>query len=190
MKNYKQIIPKKYHNVSYEKDVVDGIKSIVTSQISERAGLYLYGGAGVGKTHIACAIATKILDSGIDVVFYNTGDFLEKLREEFSSGTKDDDDYRGLFRETMDFEGVIIFDDIGSEKVSEWAIERLYLIINKKWEDVMPIIFTSNVDMEILSARLGDRIASRVKGMCEIIHLEGQDKRINMNIKNNETIIY
>jgi DNA replication protein DnaC len=184
--NYKQIIPRVYHEASYERDVLEGIKEITREQIGNRKGLYIYGGTGVGKTHVACALAKKFIESGLDVLFYNTGDFLEKIREEFGQGNYEDD-YEGLFRETMNFKGILIFDDIGSEKTSDWVAERLYLIINKKWEDMIPMIFTSNCDLEILSARLGDRVASRIRGMTALVRLDGEDKRLNMNIQKNET---
>jgi DNA replication protein DnaC len=182
-KNYQNIIPKAYYNVNYEKDVNEETKKIIKEQISVlKKGLYFQGGVGVGKTHLACALAKKLLESGIEVRFYNTGDFLEKIREEFNRGINYEDGYEGIFRETMNFNGILILDVIGSEKITDWVLERLYLIINKKYEDVIPVIFTSNCDLEILSARLGDRIASRIFGMTEIINLDGQDKR-NMNKK-------
>lgn len=183
-KNYENVIPKKYHNVSYETDVSNVIKLETTKQIKNREGLYLWGEPGCGKTHIACALTKTLLEQGIDVMFLNTGDFLERVREEYNK-VFEDEEYKGLFREVMDFEGILIFDDIGAEKVSEWTRERLYLIVNKKWEDMYPMIFTSNCDIEVLSARLGDRITSRIAGMTTRIMIPGVDKRITQ--KSNET---
>ncbi len=177
LRDYKKIIPVRYHNVSYETDVKEVLKTEVTSQIQKREGLYLWGESGSGKTHIACALTKEFLEKGIDVMFFNTGDFLEKLREEFEKPFEDEE-HVGLFREVMDFEGVLIFDDIGSEKASDWSRERLYLIINKKYEDMIPMIFTSNCDLEILSARMGDRITSRISGMTSIMMVDGGDRRL------------
>lgn len=186
-KNYQNIIPKVFHTVNYETDVSEKLKEMAREQISKRReGLYFYGSTGVGKTHIVCALAKKLLETGFDVLFYNTGDFLERIREEFNKSSSYDEDYQGIFRETMNFPGILIFDDIGSEKVSDWVIERLYLIINKKYEDMIPMIFTSNCDLEILSARLGDRIASRIFGMTKLVKLDGADKRLTM--ANNEQV--
>lgn len=175
--NYKKILPLRFQDVSYD-DVPNGIKEISTKQIKTRNGVYFIGESGVGKTHIVCGIAKNLLENGIDVLFFNTGDFLEKLREEFTTKSEEDDEEKSLFRKVMDFNGVLIFDDIGAEKVSEWSRERLYLIINKKYEDMQPVLFTSNCDMEILSARMGDRIMSRIIGMTEIVTVEGADRRI------------
>lgn len=180
--DYTKIIPKRYHNVSYEKDIVEGIKEIVKKQLQSGNGLYIRGEVGCGKTHLACAIAKDIMEFGVEVRFFNTSEFLEKLREEFRDNPHVDEDSLGLFRDIMDFKGVLILDDIGTEKVSDWVNERLYLIINKRYEEMLPTIFTSNCDMEILSARLGDRFSSRIGQMTEIINLTSPDRRVMTKI--------
>ena len=172
-KDYKKIIPIRFHNASYE-DIPEEFKEKITKQIRDRNGVYFFGESGVGKTHMVCGLIKNFLKNGIDVMFLNTGDFLEKLREEFN---KPNDEEESLFRTIMDFKGVLVFDDIGAEKASDWTRERLYLIINKKYEDMIPMIFTSNCDMEILSARMGDRISSRIMGMTDIIKVDGDDLR-------------
>lgn len=177
IKDYKKVIPPRFYNVSYETDVSDRMKEIFTKQIKSGNGVYLYGPRGVGKTHVVCAIAKNILESGIDVWYLNTSEFLEKLRQEFNNETYSDDNH-GLLKEVMNFKGVLILDDIGAEKASEWTRERLYLVINKKYEEMQPIIFTSNCDLEILSARLEDRITSRIIGMTEILEKNGEDRRL------------
>lgn len=177
MKDYKNVIPAKYHNVSYETDVSETIKQESIKQIRNREGLYIWGEPGCGKTHVACAIAKNLLKNGIDVLFYNTGDLLEKIREGYNKVFEDPEEL-GLFREVMEFKGVLILDDIASERDNEWAKERLYLIINKRWDDMLPTIFTSNCDMEILSARIGDRITSRIAGMTTRVLIPGSDKRL------------
>ena len=185
-KDFTTIVPRRYHNVSYENDVKEEVKDLFIKQIRKRGSLYIYGGAGVGKTHLACAMAKFLLKSGLEVKFYNTSDFLEKLREDFKRDY--DDDEEGLFRDIMNFEGVLILDDLGAESVTDWVLERLYLIINKKYEDMVPIIFTSNCDLEVLTTRMGDRVSTRISEMSEIVWLTGPNKRLeqNMNIQNHE----
>lgn len=173
MKNFKKIIPLRFHKVSYS-DISKKIQEIITEQIKERNGVYFYGESGVGKTHIVCALVKNLLENNIEVMFLNTGEFLERIRQEYN-----ENEDRDCFRDVMDFKGVLIFDDIGAEKTSEWVRERLYLIINKKYEDMIPVIFTSNHDLETLASKTGDRIVSRIVGMTKIIKVEGDDKRLN-----------
>lgn len=173
-KNYKKIVPIRYHNVSFETDVSEKIKEILVNQMKKKEGIYIYGPAGTGKTHLACALAQQILANNIGVMFINTSEFLEKLRQEFNEIDSNKESY---LKEAMDFDGVLIIDDIGAEKASDWTRERLYLIINKRYEEMKPIIFTSNCDMDVLEEKLGDRIASRIGGMVERIQKNGEDKR-------------
>ena len=177
-KDYKKVLPLRFHNASYENDVSAVAKKVMVDQIQARNGLFIYGEVGVGKTHIACAMAKEIMNNGFEVMFYNTGKFLEMLRNEFNKDFNENEDYKGLFQEAMDFKGILILDDIGAEKVSDWVIERLYLIINEKYESMIPVIFTSNCDKEILSARLGDRIVSRIAGMTVTLEIPGRDRRL------------
>jgi len=174
MEKYQKILPPRYHNVSYENDVPGAIKDEVKKQINKKEGIYFLGGAGVGKTHIACAIAKELLSKNIPVMFLNTGKFLEEIRLGFNG---DADEFGGIFKEVLEFEGVLILDDIGAEKATEWVRERLYLIINERYDQMRPIIFTSNNSISELSSKLGDRIASRIVGMSLTISLDGIDRR-------------
>lgn len=175
-KDYTKIIPLKYHNVSYEIDVNEEIKIDFAKQFLKGEGLYIWGEPGSGKTYVACAIAKMLIDKYQDVMFFNTGDLLEQIREEYNKSFEGDE--VGIFRKVMDFKGVLILDDIGAEKATEWVRERLYLIINKRWDEVLTTIFTSNCNMEDLSGKLTDRVASRIVGMTVRIKLESADKRL------------
>jgi DNA replication protein DnaC len=178
IKDYKDVIPSRFHHVSYKDDVSDVLKEALITQIQSGNGLFIIGDTGVGKTHIACAIATKVLEEGFDVKFLNTGKFLNTLRDEFSKTFDDPEEYQGLFNEVMNFNGIIILDDIGAEKPSEWVIERLYLLINEKYESMTPMIFTSNCNKDQLTERLGDRIVSRISGMTLKVKIPGIDRRL------------
>lgn len=173
--NYEKIIPKRFYKAKYE-DISVEFKDIIKEQIRNSDGIYFYGQSGVGKTHMVCAIAKNLIKNNIKVMFLNTGTFLDQIREDFNNKFAGQSE-GGIFKEVMDFNGVLIFDDIGAETVNDWVRERLYLIINKKYEDMLPIIFTSNCDREILSARLGDRITSRISEMSIIIKIDGEDLR-------------
>jgi hypothetical protein len=72
----------------------------------------------------------------------------------------------------------LILDDIGTEKPSEWAQQNIFLIIDRRYETLRQTIFTSNLSLDELSERLGDRITSRIAEMCKVIELKGKDRRI------------
>jgi len=88
---------------------------------------------------------------------------------------KDDTDYQDSLLHSG---RVFILDDIGVEKVSEFVEEFMYMLINTQYEKVYPVVITSNLSLSELAEKLGDRIVSRIKEMCEIIKLEGEDQRL------------
>ena len=170
------MIPPRFHNVSYENDFSPVTRALIDVEIKNRNGLYIYGDSGVGKTHLACALAKDLLEKGFKVSFFEVAKLLELMRRGYDKG--DEEENGDIFWELMTLKnGFIFLDDIGAEKLTDWARERLYLIINEKYNDLTPIIFTSNCDIEILSARAGDRITSRIVGTTEPIRLSGADRR-------------
>lgn len=190
MEDYKNLIPPRYWNVSYEKDIYPELKERVMFYLKKEKGmgLYIHGDTGVGKTFLACALA-KYLNEKMRVKFYVVGELLDKIRFEYDQ-KQGEEEKENLFEELMDYnKGFLILDDLGAEKLTEWARERLYLLINKKYNDMTPVIFTSNCSLDTLQDMIGDRIVSRIIGMCGVIKITGVDNRVpqNMNIQSNET---
>jgi integrase len=56
----------------------------------------------------------------------------------------------------------LYLDDLGTEKPTDWALQTLYLIIDRRYPEMMQTIISSNLNLDELSSRLGDRIASRI----------------------------
>lgn len=137
-----------------------------------RRGLYIHGPVGTGKTYAAYAILKKLGDLGFRARFYTMPELLDLIREDFDS--------KGSYNITniMENRSVLIFDDLGAEKSSEWVTETLHKIIDKRYREVLPLIITSNHDLGELASRVGDRIPSRLAEMCDIIHLTGTDRRL------------
>lgn len=178
MNNYEKIIPKLFYGADYENDVKDSIKIALETNIRKGKGLYLYGDCGIGKTHIACAIAKRMLELPIRVKFYNVNKFLDEMKKEFDNGIDHESRDVGIFEEAMRLNGLLILDDLGTEKATDWTRERFCTLINHRYEEMLPTIFTSNCDLEILHSRMGDRVVSRIVGMTEVINLTGTDKRL------------
>ena len=175
--DYKKLIPKRYWDVTYENDVHPDLKEKVMAHLKkgEGTGLYIHGGTGVGKTFLACALV-KHLNEKFRVKFHVVGELFDEIRAEYSNKSDNEED---LFEELMNFDkGFLFLDDLGAEKLTDWVRERLYLLINKKYNDMTPVIFTSNCDLTTLQEMVGDRIVSRIVGMTGIIKLTGIDNRI------------
>jgi len=139
-------------------------------------GLYLTGTVGCGKTHLASAIVHELAKQNVYTLFVFVPDFLDELRSMFDD-TKQDTERENPF-ELAKISTVLILDDLGTEKVTEWANEKLLQLINYRYNNNLATIITSNYAMQALKGRLGERIYSRVKGMCEEIVINGEDRRV------------
>ena len=169
-------IPARYASAKYE-DVPENIRQKFGKILQSRRGLYLHGGVGTGKTHIAYALKKKLdKHTQLKADFWNTSELMQEIKEDFD---RDAYSKTRVFDKMTEEKMPFFLDDIGSEKLTDWVLERFYLIINRKYNEMVPIIFTSNYSIEELADRIGDRIASRIVEMCDIIKIDGPDRRLN-----------
>ena len=130
-------------------------------------GIILSGSVGTGKTHLAAAITHKIIEEyGIPVQFKTAIEIYSELTD-FSKETADK--YKKC--------DLLVVDDIGKEKSTDWKSEKLFEIINARYEDYLPTIFTTNLPPNKLKELFGDAVFSRVVETCEYIPLKGIDWR-------------
>ena len=117
--------------------------------------IMLHGGYGCGKTHLAAAIANHCLSQGQDVLFVNSPDLLDHLRSTFAPGSTID--YDNLFEQTRNI-FLLILDDLGAENPTQWAQEKLYQIINHRYNAALPTVITCNVNLESIEPRIRSRL--------------------------------
>ena len=79
--------------------------------------------------------------------------------------------------------GVLIIDDLGANKATEWVRQITYYIINEREQRMLPIVITSNFSLEEIAEQIDSRISSRIAGMCKSIKLSGKDRRLENNDK-------
>ncbi len=169
------MIPTRYQNAQYEsipQDIRDRFEKIRET----RRGLYIHGPVGTGKTHIAYALKKKWCEQqGRSALFWNTTELLRSIKNDFDKKLYDRDREE---QNIMESRGLLFLDDIGSEKITDFVAETFYLIVNHRYQEVLPIIFTSNLPIKDLAERIGDRTASRIVEMCDVVELIGDDKRM------------
>lgn len=148
----------------------------ITERIEKGTGLYLYSRlTGTGKSTVACSIALEYIvqqlkqdyrqgkRTGQLVKFINIADFLEDLRKGMND--KEAAEVALGTTETLKRVPLVIMDDIGAEKVSEWTRERLLNIVSERYDAERSIIFTSNLAPNEIEMVLGGRVRSRIEGM-------------------------
>lgn len=147
----------KYGNedISKQKKIVNAFVINFKAFQREGRGLYFYSDTkGSGKTMIACAVANEILKThDISVKFINVTDYIELVKAK-------DEANRERIQSILEA-GLLVLDDVGAQvENKEWITTALFRLIDRRYTNHYPTIFTSNVRMEDLKtdSRIADRI--------------------------------
>jgi DNA replication protein DnaC len=137
-------------------------------------GLYFCGDVGTGKTHLAVAVMNEVMQrKRVPSLFVTVPEFLDNLREAYMIPGRDLDEWMDAVKNA----DLLVLDDLGAEKPNPWVRERLFVVVNHRYREALPTLFTSNIGPKDLASQLGERTASRIIAMCEWISLEGEDYR-------------
>ena len=170
------MIPARYEKAEYD-DVPLSIQKKFEKIRATKKGLFIYGSVGTGKTHIAYALKKQWDEENPyrTAVFWNTPELLQNEKSDFD---RDNYSKKRSIERLKESKQLLILDDIGTETATGWVLDQLYMLINKRYNEMKPVIFTSNLSIEDIGKVLGDRIASRIVEMCDVIELTGDDKRL------------
>jgi DNA replication protein DnaC len=123
------------------------------------------GGYGCGKTHLAAAIAHHRLATGSSVFFAVVPDLLDHLRAAFAPNSEMP--YDAMFDRIREVE-MLILDDLGAENGTAWAQEKLFQLINYRYNFRIPTVFTTNNQLQ---SRMDERIRSRLADLSFVQHI-------------------
>ncbi len=142
--------------------------------------LVLVGLRGNGKTHLSKAIAFTFLEKMVGVQFWSVPVFLDQLRVTF--GPNSESDFMEEMQRLAYLPKLVVVDDYGTESPTPWANERLYLVLNARYEQGLRTVITCN-----RPADLGrdERIKSRLydRSMCQVVHCKGEDMRPKLRVR-------
>src|SRR5438477_9238355 len=169
------------YNESLERAVLQGRRVADAFPVVGR-GLFLEGQPGVGKTHLAVAVLKQIIQTtGARGLFYDTRDLLRIIRSTYDPSIRTTE--LEVLRPVMTAD-LLVLDDLGAEKTSEWVEETMNLIVNTRYNQRRLTFFTSNyedipddTDPNSLLFRIGHRMRSRLHEMCDFIVMDGADYR-------------
>jgi DNA replication protein DnaC len=188
-------IPKRYRAISFEHTDVIDIERRCPTQVREIRqfvadidrnlerghGLWLTGSFGTGKTALAMIVSKAASDAGRTVAIYSCPRLLSVIRESIDPPSRGSGGGSGGgvldFLDRVASADLLHIDDLGAEHRTKWVLEQLYTIINARYEDERSTLVTSNLGRDELAEQLGERIVSRLEGMCEILPFFGGDAR-------------
>ena len=139
-------------------------------------GLMLLGDVGVGKTHLAAAIANAEIAAGRSVLCGTVPDLLSRIKASYGSDTETEYQVLRPFFECS----LLVLDDLGKENVSPWVEEKIYTILNHRYNHDRRVVITMNVGVELIQARYawnGKAIVSRIFEMTDAVNVKGPDYR-------------
>jgi DNA replication protein DnaC len=181
------LLGEKYREAKFENTETDHSKEFkviydrckkyceVAEQILKQGtGIYLFGTKGTGKSRLTACMGNELMRNYYTVLYTNFSEISKNIL-----GSKTD------FIERVSRIDFLFIDDFGTEKVSKgnedmWLQEKVFEVINKRYINNKPIIFTSNYSLEelIRDRGMADKTVDRIMEMCEIMKLEGQSYRV------------
>lgn len=144
------------------------------SEMKERGqGLLLWGGVGTGKTFAAACIAQALVEQAVPVLMTNFSKILNSLSGMFSED-------RNKYLASFNHFSLLIIDDLGIERNSEYALEQVYNVVDSRYLSRLPFIITTNLPLaelqnpkDLAHARIYDRVLER----CTPIRFNGKNYR-------------
>jgi DNA replication protein DnaC len=131
--------------VSLEPNLLRGIRRFVGSigdNLAAGRGLWFDGPVGTGKTSLAILVAKAARDAGRSYAFYTVPRLLADIRRTYDRDASDS--YVSLMRRLFSVD-LLVLDDLGAERQTEWVVEQLYSVVNERWQDQRSIVVTTNI---------------------------------------------
>ena len=170
------------------RDYAHGFSRLLPQQgqpLPGRNGFLISGTKGTGKTHIASAIANHLLSRETALICTTERNLFDRIRRAYTPGELHEGQVRGVYERIP----LLVIDDLGKEKATNWTLATLYAVIDGRYERAMPLIVTTNYDARSLITRLtpeggdkttADAILDRIAEMCEFLLMAGESWRARL----------
>ncbi len=168
-------VPERYSDVGHPD------AKAYAEKVAEGRGMYLVGPVGTGKTFLASAVCRELQELGKGFRMLSSVQLLERYRACF-----DGDATEASVTASLCGVPVLVIDDLGKESPTDWAVERLFRVIDERYNRNLPVIVTTQFERPALIRRLsrgGDSenavaLVSRLCEMCGTVRTEGEDRRL------------
>lgn len=168
---FERAVPRRFAHVTVGEPSTTWAAQVTADPHNARSLLFT-GTVGTGKTHTAWSALRAVAETGANLRFLaiTEADLFARLRPGGSASPESE-------LESLAAVDLLFVDDLGAAKNTEWTEEITYRLINRRYEACQPCIFTTNAAALELPAVVGDRIASRLQQMCDLIPMTGADLR-------------
>ncbi len=179
--SFERIDDPKRKEVVVAKNFVDEFESMYKDNV----GLIFHGNAGSGKTYLAACIANRVIEKYmVSVKMRNIPEIVNDI--ETGGFDIDKTEYYNRLANVR----LLILDDFGIERHTEYVNEMVYQIINTRYEKKRPTIISTNIPIEVIMEGGADiskeRIYSRIREMCIPVKVAGVDRRTEIGIQKRE----
>lgn len=175
-------LPQRYRGVSFDRPPISNmavepqtaavVREIrdycddIDNQLDEGNGIWLHGSAGTGKTSLAMLVSKTALEAGHSVAIYSMPRLLARIRRTYDTDASEEG-YLSFFDRLTSVD-LLHIDDLGAEKRTDWVLEQLYAIVDRRYEEQRSIVVTTNMETDELKEQIGERTVSRLLQMCDM----------------------
>lgn len=154
--------------------VKDSARECVQGFVEGKHGLYIFGTPGTGKSHAAAgALKARIRKTGLPGSFLVVPELTALLRKATKTFAADD------LIDALSAMDVLVLDDLGTERITDSVLTHLYQLIDRAWRDQRTgLVITSNLSLDEMAGKVGERLTSRIVDICKLVKLEGADHRL------------
>lgn len=175
-------LPQRYRGVSFDRPPISNMAADaqtaavvrevrefcenIDAELEQGKGIWLHGSAGTGKTSLAMLVSKTALEAGHSVAIYSMPRLLARIRRTYDADSSEEG-YLSFFDRLTSVD-LLHLDDLGAEKRTDWVLEQLYAIVDRRYEEQRSIVVTTNMETDELKGQIGERTVSRLLQMCDI----------------------
>lgn len=175
-------LPQRYRGVSFDRPPISNmaqhpqtgavVREIrdycdnISDELEEGNGIWLWGSAGTGKTSLAMLVSKTAIEAGHSVAIYSLPRLLARIRRTYDTEAGEEG-YLSFFDRLTSVD-LLHLDDLGAEKRTDWVLEQLYAIVDRRYEEKRAIVVTTNMETDELKEQIGERTVSRLLQMCDM----------------------
>jgi len=179
-------VPPKYLQCNFDNFKKTGQRNAIYNKVLSytqankgelKESVFFVGDNGTGKTHLAVAVVREFILNLHRCYFITVPELLFRIRSRIRQNVEGGEE--GIIKKFKGY-GFLVLDELGAEKVTDYSLQILYIIIAGRENDMKPTLITSNLSLQGIENKLDPRLASRIGG-GQVIKFNCEDHRLKSN---------